>query len=416
MNEPNENRQGSPAPADGIPPDAGLLLLAAVALFVVLLIAQPVRDQFDWALTIIGSAIYLLATGYALWTLVRDLVRLVELFGGGADQPLVERVRQIGGGVAPLAALVLPLIIPLIRLLSTADPEPINTQRQFELSLSLVVLAILLRGAVEYTETARRRAQYRAEFAALLAAQEAGQQPPPEPPADVFTRIVKWFLTVSRIVVRAVEAVPVMLLNTVITILPTSSRLRDPDADYNQETKEQLTGQAEALDLTDSQRDVIVHRWIDQMVWTSDRANRERDANELIRWWQIILSASITLLAAAGTQTIFGENASMVIALIGALATVLTSFQQFRRPEERWRHYRVLSERYQDEFWTFVSLGGDYEQFAAETEPHQAAYPLFITRMTQLKADDLAAFFSQVIPPQSAQNTGQQDGAPPGAG
>ena len=163
-----------------------------------------------------------------------------------------------------------------------------------------------------------------------------------------------------------------------------------------QDTKEQDAEKPDAkeqylVDLDDTQRDIILKNWLPQIEWTNNRANRERDANELIIWWQLVIGALIPFVATAQTP-IFGIAGSTVVALLGIFVTILTGLIRFRRPEERWKHYRRLTEDYQRELWNFISLNDD----SYKDKNHQAAFKTFNEKMTVLRQNDVRVFLGEV--------------------
>jgi uncharacterized membrane protein len=90
------------------------------------------------------------------------------------------------------------------------------------------------------------------------------------------------------------------------------------------------------------------------------------------------------------------ENKTLVASLAGALVTVLTAMQQFRRPEERWHHYRKLTERMQAEYWAFVNMDEEIYKgvlYDEQKKPksrkdkavRSAAFQVFHERMTRLR-------------------------------
>jgi hypothetical protein len=179
------------------------------------------------------------------------------------------------------------------------------------------------------------------------------------------------------------------------------------DDEYNKRLQKELSDLVDGLKLDPYQRDAVTKNWLGQMSWANNRATRERDANELIRWWQIILGVLIPVLIntappAAWSPDLFRGIASFA----GIFVAILTAVYQFRRPEERWRHYRILAERYQNELWNFVTLAGEtYKQYQGDPEGHKKAFTEFHERMTKLKEEDITKFFGEVV---ASSTTSQQ--------
>ena len=203
--------------------------------------------------------------------------------------------------------------------------------------------------------------------------------------------------------VSVVGALILVVLKTFYVLLPSTAHSARDDARYDKEKEVQFAGIIQTLareDRIDPYQVQILHDcWLDQIAWTSGRATRERNADELIRWWQIIFGVLIPVLVniqqpdrmfTVGTLRI---SQDAVISMLGITVAILTAVYQFRRPEQRWRHYRTLCERYQNQFWSYVSLAGPYRGL-----DHRAAFHDFNSRMIEIREEDVTKFFGEVMP------------------
>ncbi|RMF80224.1 MAG: DUF4231 domain-containing protein [Chloroflexi bacterium] len=177
-----------------------------------------------------------------------------------------------------------------------------------------------------------------------------------------------------------------LVVRTPYTLLPSVIQSPLEDRQYAQEQTESFNNVIDRLDLEARQKEIIKERWVDLIVWTGKRANRERNANEIIRWWQIALGILIPVLVNVSTSSF----STTVITIAGVVIVFLTAIAQFRRPDERWRHYRILNERYRDELWNYLSLTGERYQGKTHAETFQA----FNDAMSAIKHEDLNQFFS----------------------
>src|SRR5690606_10555574 len=90
----------------------------------------------------------------------------------------------------------------------------------------------------------------------------------------------------------------------------------------------------------------------------------------------IILTALIPFIATA--DNVFGLRSTIVVAILGIFVTILTALIRFRRPEERWKHYRRLTEDYQRDLWNYISLSGPYKvQHSVEKDRYKTHKELF---------------------------------------
>ncbi len=199
--------------------------------------------------------------------------------------------------------------------------------------------------------------------------------------------VVGFFWGIIQNIAITIRAAIFLFVNTPSVLLPSVVHTTLADERYNRWLIDQLTRVSQEMDLDPIQKEVLVENWINQIDWVSKRANRERDANELIRWWQIILGVLIPVLIQIGLADL--------ASLSGVFVAVITAVHQFRRPEDRWRHYRMLTERYQIEFWSFVTRSDP--EYTDKT--HKEAFHIFNERMNELKREELAKFFGEVVPP-----------------
>lgn len=208
--------------------------------------------------------------------------------------------------------------------------------------------------------------------------------------------IWQFFWEIIKTLALSIRALLFVIVQTPYVLLPSAARTSLQDSYYNKKLKVDLNALVDELGngsggLQKHQIMLIKQEWIDQINWTNNRATRERDANELIRWWQIILGVLIPVIASSGI-----ENNSSYVSIAGILVATLTAVYQFRRPEERWRHYRIVTERYLNEFREFIALSSD----AYDNEKnHGENFDQFNRRMTEIKREDITKFFGEVVPP-----------------
>jgi hypothetical protein len=225
---------------------------------------------------------------------------------------------------------------------------------------------------------------------------------------NIVKSVFDYLRDILNAVFGAILSIIIFIFQTPIIILPAITHTTRKDIIYNREQIDKLKKiiETDLKDLDDIQKKVIIEQWIDQYNWTNNRATRERDANEMIRWWQIILGVLIPLLINLGdTEFLYlGISCQTVASAAGIYVAILTAIYQFRRPEERWRHYRIVSENYLQEFWAYFALSQDIyvpnSEAFKEIQPitHKAAFSHFIARLNKIKNSEVQNFFSQVAP------------------
>lgn len=379
-----------------------LLVLGIVILAGLLLILDPVSDRFSLLLIIVGGAVCFFITAYSLYALGLSLLQMGTLFNDDVQPPPEARTGRLWA-VLPvvLAALIFVGLYVASGLPAVRDYASV----QLQVTLSLAILAALIQGGLDM-ETERQRAQARAPETDEQPKDAPAKSEKPQPPANP----VNWLAKIAQAVINAFEALLMLIVKTLTTVLPNSARLKSLDLEYNTRKKDELTKKATKLPLPETQKAILIDLWIEQINWASNRANRERDANEIIRWWQILLSASIPLITTMN-QPVIGIQPTAWAGIAGAAVAVLTSLQQYRRPEERWRHYRIVTERYLVELWAFINLDTDIfvddqgRSIFADGETryspanYEKAFDIFNERMRTIQREELSAFFSQIFPP-----------------
>ncbi len=218
--------------------------------------------------------------------------------------------------------------------------------------------------------------------------------------------IVQFFWEIISQIFSTLRAILVLLIQTPAVLLPSVAQTSSKDDEYNQELNKRLRALADELGLDSQQKKTIQDNWLGQIDWTNKRATRERNANELIRWWQIVLGVLIPVLVGMDSS-----EARTLASIAGIFVAVLTAIYQFRRPEERWQHYRAINERYLAEYWNFIVLSEDVYK---DVPDHKAAFQRFNARMNEIKREEVSKFFSTVVaqqqgqPAQPAQPQGMQ--------
>ena len=239
---------------------------------------------------------------------------------------------------------------------------------------------------------------------ALPPAEDDSGMKNPERAPDLIQGTIRWlknalmslFQTIGSLLLsigRMLRALVLVIPETITTLLP-SVTTSDKYSEYNKELRRKLSELVDKIDLADEKKKLITDNWIDQISWTDSRAIRENDANTLIRWWQIMLGVLIPVITNLDEFSILGISQTAIMSSMGVFLAVVTAIAQFRRPDERWRHYRVTNEQYVMELWGFVALSQDLYEGMAD---HNAAFPKFDARMRKIRQDDVDKFFGNVV-------------------
>lgn len=124
-------------------------------------------------------------------------------------------------------------------------------------------------------------------------------------------------------------------------------------------------------------RDEVVWRRLeDQIAWYERNSQRNRRWYLWIKSAQLILAATIPLIA-----PIEDARIKVVMAVLGALIALFEAFQQLFRFSSLWTEYRAVVEGLQRERALFLARAGAYNELTPE-----AALPQLAERVEELLA------------------------------
>jgi hypothetical protein len=166
-------------------------------------------------------------------------------------------------------------------------------------------------------------------------------------------------------------------------------------------SSERMAALVEDLELTPLQKQVLRQRWIDQVGWTSRRANRAHNRYLVLRVPTVVggvlIPALITILLAAGEDKTIPWLFDMPVVWVRLLAFVTSLVVALAAASEEtlnygdhWRHYRKTAELLKSLGWQFLTLGGTFRRYPT----HAEAFVPFTERVEQLLSDDLEGFLS----------------------
>ena len=146
-----------------------------------------------------------------------------------------------------------------------------------------------------------------------------------------------------------------------------------------------------ALELNDLQRQFVLDRWLDQLLWFEDKAHLNQRRYYTLRLMTIIGGVTVPALVSLSVNdrdvadallwTTFGL--SLVVAIAAAL-------DGFFRHGERWRSFRRVAELLKAHGWQFFELSGPYR-----APNHARAFPSFAAQVEAVIQEDLKAFITQ---------------------
>ncbi|MGP1375375.1 MAG: DUF4231 domain-containing protein [Almyronema sp.] len=164
--------------------------------------------------------------------------------------------------------------------------------------------------------------------------------------------------------------------------------------DYRQYLKQTLSGLIDRLELSDLRKDFLKNRWLDQVIWLENRANRERNRHYFLRMVTIVGGVIVPALVGLNNQGDANFKVVLGWTAFGLSQTVAISaaIEEFFAHGEKYRNYRNTAECMKIEGWQFFQLTGPYRQFKA----HDDAYRMFADRVEQYIQQDLQGFLARL--------------------
>ncbi len=194
----------------------------------------------------------------------------------------------------------------------------------------------------------------------------------------------------------------------------------------------------ELQELSFLEREFLQQRWLDQIIWFSNKAKLYRDWFYWVRVTTIIGSILVPALISLGsvyahvlwlqfsglngtarsdqipiedrtfpsTATAFPGQIDGLDALfwyrfclfsglgLSQLVAILAAVDQLFKFGDRWRHYRSTAELLKMQGWQFFELSGPYITYAQTG--HKEAFPAFANQIEEIIQSDVEGYVSQI--------------------
>jgi hypothetical protein len=130
-----------------------------------------------------------------------------------------------------------------------------------------------------------------------------------------------------------------------------------------------LDALVQSLRLDPGQDHFLRSRWLENVLWMEDAAQRTRTRYYALRLTTVvgavIVPALVSINAVGGAETAI-TWLTFAVSLVVAVSAAVEGFFRFG---ERWRHYRSLVEELKSEGWNFYELSGPYRAGGASHAP-----------------------------------------------
>ncbi len=167
--------------------------------------------------------------------------------------------------------------------------------------------------------------------------------------------------------------------------------------DYQLFLKKMFKELIDKLDLEEHQRDFLMLRWLDQVIWLEKKAIENQWWHFWFRRINIVLSALVPALVGI---TFFEGNArgelilKSITVILSVIVAVITGLGQFFRYGDKWNLYRKTAEGLKGEFWAFYTRSGIYGTYKTHTD----GFMLFANHSERIIDEDVRVYTTEIAP------------------
>lgn len=155
------------------------------------------------------------------------------------------------------------------------------------------------------------------------------------------------------------------------------------------ELERSYSGIIDDLEIDDLHKRFLRDRWLNEMLWFEDKADRNQKRHYTLRLVTIVGGVIVPSLVGLSLKTSLAATAvswaTFTVSLIVALAAALESFFGFG---ERWRTFRRNVESLKAHGWQYFQL---VERYARHGD-HRNAFPHFVVQIEMVLRQDMEAF------------------------
>lgn len=161
-----------------------------------------------------------------------------------------------------------------------------------------------------------------------------------------------------------------------------------------QQSRPDLAGVIEMLDLSDLQKHFMRSRWLEQVKWIGGKAKKAKKRYYALRLTTIIGGVLVPILVSLNfNNQRAAETLRWLSISLGGVVAVSSGVEEFFHYGERWQHYRRTVESLKIQGWQFSQLSGPYRA----SESHTQAFSLFVAQVEDILQRDVEVYMTQVV-------------------
>jgi hypothetical protein len=145
-----------------------------------------------------------------------------------------------------------------------------------------------------------------------------------------------------------------------------------------------------SLSLDDSKKDQIKNHWLDSILLMEHLTKKHYLRYNYLNLITIVGGVLIPVVINLLPQ----DSSALVTTFLGVTVSIAAGINQSYRFNDRWRHFRLISEELKIEGELFFALGEKYQSFITH---NNEAFKLFITNVESIKKNQIDTYMKKVI-------------------
>lgn len=155
-------------------------------------------------------------------------------------------------------------------------------------------------------------------------------------------------------------------------------------------TREQLESVIDSVPELKPYAPFLKERWVGMVMWWHTRSVFARSSYFLLRGVIIVGGVTIPVLTTLGMRAGWHEDATITVAIIGAIVAGCAAWEGVANYGEIWREKRRSSEMLKVEGWQFLQLCGKYHADGS----YAVAFPHFASEVEAMIAREVGEYLS----------------------
>lgn len=165
---------------------------------------------------------------------------------------------------------------------------------------------------------------------------------------------------------------------------------------YSDYLKKEMNDLIDQLQMSELQKRFMKSRWLDQLLWLENRAERSRNRFHKLRITTIVGGIIIPALVSLNLSSKDGLASRAIYWStfgISQMVAVSAALEEFFRYGDRWNQYRNTAEGLKIEGWQFFQLSGPYQT----AQSHAEAYGNFADRVETIIRKDVDSYIAEAL-------------------